>query len=63
MLRRKTDPPWRATPDENPPSDPDPGDGALGTGVPRRPTDSSGSAGAAEVPLDDAPASGDMHQR
>lgn len=63
MLRRKTEPPWLATPDSYPPGDPDTGDDPLGSGVPRRSPDPSGSAAAAAVPDDEAPASGDIHQR
>lgn len=60
MLRRKTEPPWLATPEGFPSDDPDTGDDALGTGVSRRPPDSSGSGAAAAQPDDDAPASRDI---
>jgi hypothetical protein len=59
MLRRKTEPPWVRTPDVYPPDDPDSGDDPMGSGVPRRPPDSSGSAAAASLP-DDTPPSGDI---
>jgi hypothetical protein len=55
MLRRKTEPPWLATPDLYPPDGPDSRDDPLGSGVPRRPPESSGSAAAAAVPDEGAP--------
>lgn len=64
MLRRKTEPPWRPTPEDYPPGDRDTGDGPLGSGVPRRPPDSSGSAAAAaDEPIDNASPSGDIQRR
>lgn len=63
MLRRKAEPPWLPTPDVYPPGDPDSGDDPLGSGVPRRPPDSSGSAAAAAESEEEAPAPDDIRRR
>jgi hypothetical protein len=62
MLRRKTEPPGPSALDTPPPGGPDIDDGTSGSGVPRRPRDSSGSAAAAVEPPGEAPASGDTHR-
>ena len=63
LLRRKTEPPWLASPDVYPPSDPHAGDDPLGTGIPRRPPDSPGSAAAAAEPENDPSSPRDIRER
>lgn len=63
MLRRKSEPPGPSAAEAYPPGGPEADDGTSGSGVPRRPHDSSGSAAAAVEPPEEDSGSRDIYRR